>query len=139
MSKLLIRLSTVLLAAAACAPAGAQLLPRILDRIHDAGHALRDHVRHGRVHLHVRHVHTDRCRHWIPPRCDTITERVWVPGRCERVWVPPVHRETCDSRGRRHRTVVRAGHWRTIQHPGHWESRTREVHTPGRWEYVCGH
>lgn len=85
------------------------------------------------------HVHLDSCRRWVPARCDTITEKVWIPERCERVWVPPVFNECVDTRGHRHRTIVREGYWNTIVHPGRWDWVTRTVQVPGYWEHGCGH
>ncbi len=130
LTKLLTPLLTMAFLAVATAPAPAQHLPRLLERVHDALH---DHVQQRR------HTHCDACRRWIPPRCETVTERVWVPGRCERIWVPPVYRDICDPWGRHQRVLASAGYWRTIQHPGHYEGRTRQVTVPGRWEYVCGY
>jgi hypothetical protein len=85
------------------------------------------------------HVHTDCCRKWIPARCETITDKVWVQPRCERVWVPPVFDVVTDLCGRTRRICLREGYWNTIHHPGRWECVTRQVHVPGRWEYTCGH
>lgn len=129
--RLLIRLTALALLAGSAAPA--QLLPRLVERVHRAGDHLRDQ---GNTR---RHTHCASCRRWIAPRCETVTERVWVPGRCERVWVPPQYREICDPWGRRQRLLVRAGYWDTIEHPGHWERRTRQIQVPGRWEYTCGY
>jgi hypothetical protein len=98
------------------------------------------------------HVHCDDCRRWIPARYEVVTERVWVPGHVDRVWVPPVYREVgrrhghyrghgrCGPRGGRFgRVVVRPGYWRTVEHPGHYELVERTVERPGYWATVCGY
>ncbi|MEZ5963042.1 MAG: hypothetical protein R3F56_04260 [Planctomycetota bacterium] len=82
------------------------------------------------------HEHVDASRRWVPAHCETITEKVWIPERCERVWVPPVFNECVDSLGRRHRTIVREGYWNTVTHPGRWEFVTRTITVPGHW-VVC--
>jgi hypothetical protein len=64
-------------------------------------------------------------------RWETIVERVWVPGHCERVWVEPVYAWEYDACGRRVQVCVRAGYWNTIQHPGHYEERYRKVWRDG--------
>lgn len=135
--RLLTRLTTLALLAGSAAPATAQILPRLVERVHRAGDHLRDHLRDQASAR--RHSHCASCRRWIAPRCETVTERVWVPGRCERVWVPPEYREICDPWGRHQRLLVRAGYWHTIEHPGHWERRSRQIQVQGRWEYVCGY
>lgn len=102
--RLLTRLTTLALLAASAAPATAQLLPRLVERVHRAGDHLRDQ---GNTR---RHAHCASCRRWIAPRCETVTERVWVPGRCERVWVAPEYRQICDPWGRHQRVLVQAGY-----------------------------
>lgn len=84
-----------------------------------------------------RHVHGDSCRRWVPAHCETVTERVWIPERSQRVWVPPVFNECVDTLGRRHRTIVRAGYWNVVTYPGRWECVTRTVEVPGHWQTVC--
>ncbi len=84
------------------------------------------------------HVHTDCCRRWVPPRCETITDKVWIEARCERIWVPPAFNVVTDACGRARRVCIREGYWNIIQHPGRWECVTRTVHVPGRWETTCG-
>lgn len=132
--KILACVFTLILVAGAMVPA--QGLVRLVERGHRAGEQARELLRDRVV---PRHRHCEACRRWIAPRCETVTERVWVPGRCERVWVPPEYRDICDPWGRGSRVLVRAGYWRTIEHPGHWECRTRQIQVPGRWEYVCGY
>src|SRR5690606_36303958 len=135
--RMMTTIAAALLAAVLTAPAAAQ-----------AEAELRVGVRRGEPKAELRlgvrvpvlrprtHIHTDHCRRWIPPRCETVTERRYVPPRRERVWVQPVY-ERSKHTGRL--VCVRPGHWRTIEHPGRWETVTREVHVPGRWEIVCGH
>lgn len=60
-------------------------------------------------------------------RWETVVERVWVPGACERVWVEPVYATRYDPCGRAYQVCVRAGYWNTIQHPGHYEERSHRV------------
>lgn len=57
----------------------------------------------------------------------TVEERVWVPGECRTVWVPPVYGWTRDHCGRRHYGILREGYWQTVQEPGRYEIRTRRV------------
>lgn len=66
--------------------------------------------------------------HW-----ETVVERVWVPGSCERVWIAPVHETRYDSCGRAYQVCVRAGFWDTIQHPGHYEDHSRQVWRAAGW------
>ena len=72
-------------------------------------------------------------RVWVAGRYETVRERVWVPGRCERVWVPPAFELRRDGCGRVVRVMVRAGCWETVQHPGHFEERCGRVWRPGHW------
>ncbi|MBL8860709.1 MAG: hypothetical protein JNK02_01755 [Planctomycetes bacterium] len=75
-------------------------------------------------------------------RWETVVERVWVPGRTERVWVAPVYETRYDACGRPIQVCVRAGWWSTVQHPGHWEERRTKVwrnghggrHGRDRWD-----
>ena len=94
------------------------------------------------------HVHCDSCRRWIPGGCEVVTERIWIAGRLERVWVPATYREPrrVSSRHGRHgwhggygRVMVRPGYWQTIEHPGHYEFVQRTIERPGHWEIVCGY
>lgn len=85
-----------------------------------------------------RHVHDQCCRRWVPARTETVTERVWIPARCERVWVPPAFQIVRDHCGRERRVCIREGYWQTIEHPGRFECVTRQVEIPGYWETVCG-
>jgi len=66
--------------------------------------------------------------HW-----ETVVERVWVPGSCERVWIAPVYETRYDSCGRAFQVCVRAGFWDTIQHPGHYEDHSRQVWRAAGW------
>jgi hypothetical protein len=84
------------------------------------------------------HVHHDACRRWVPAHCDTVTERVWVAPRRERVWVEATYRVVTDGRGRSRRICDRPGHWHVVQHPGRWQNVSRTIHVPGRWQTVCG-
>lgn len=66
--------------------------------------------------------------HW-----ETIVERVWIPGSCDRVWIAPIHETRYDSCGRAYQVCVRAGYWDTIQRPGHYEDRSRQVWRAAGW------
>lgn len=66
--------------------------------------------------------------HW-----ETIVERVWVPGACDRVWIAPIYDTRYDSCGRPIQVCVRAGYWDTVQRPGYYEDRTRRVWREAGW------
>lgn len=68
--------------------------------------------------------------HW-----ETIVERVWVPGACERVWVAPHYETRWDPCGRPIQVCVRAGYWDTVQHPGHYEDRSTRVWREAGWKH----
>jgi hypothetical protein len=76
-------------------------------------------------------------RVWVPGRYETVRERVWIPGSCERVWVPPAFELRYVGCGRAVRVMVRAGCWETVQHPGHYEERCVRVWRPGYWTPRC--
>lgn len=61
---------------------------------------------------------------------ETVVERVWVPGTCDRVWVEPVFVTRYDACGRPYQACARAGYWNTVQRPGHYEERTQRVWRP---------
>jgi hypothetical protein len=70
---------------------------------------------------------SSRC--WTFPSTGWVRRTVWVPARCERVWVEPVYGLRIGSCGQRFRVLVRAGHWTTIERPGHYETRRERVHS----------
>ena len=70
---------------------------------------------------------------WVPAGYELVPRRVFVPGRCERVWVEPAFELRVDSCGRSTRVCVRPGGWQTIQHPGHYETEYVRVWKPGHW------
>ena len=70
-------------------------------------------------------------REWIPGHYETIHERVWIPGREERVWVAPVYQWRYDSCGRAIRVCVQQGYWNTVCTPGHYDTRPRQVWVEG--------
>ncbi len=74
-------------------------------------------------------------RVWVPGRYVLAPERVFVPGRSERVWIPAAFELRVDGCGRRSQVCVRGGHWEIVQHPGHYEIRTVRVWQPGHWSY----
>ena len=84
------------------------------------------------------HVHTKACKRWVPESYRYVTEKIWVPGHSERVWVPPVY-ETRRTRSGLSRVLVKPGHYVTEQRPGRFEHVKRKLKVPGRWEYVCGY
>lgn len=63
---------------------------------------------------------------------EIVRERVWVPGRYERVWHEPIYEIRYDPCGRARRVCVRAGYYETIQHRGHYEWRERRVYREHR-------
>lgn len=72
-------------------------------------------------------------RQWIDGHYQTVTRQVWVPGRTERVWVPPTYATRYDACGNPYQVQVQPGFWRTVQHPGCYENRTERVWVPGHW------
>ena len=70
---------------------------------------------------------------WVPAGYELVPRHVFVPGRCERVWVDPVFELRVDSCGRTSRVCVRAGAWQTIRHPGRYEVQYVRVWRPGHW------
>lgn len=70
---------------------------------------------------------------WVPAGYELVPRRVFVPGRCERLWVEPLFELRVDSCGRVSKVCVRAGAWQTIQHPGRYELEYVRVWRPGHW------
>jgi hypothetical protein len=85
-----------------------------------------------------RHVHTEACRRRVPATYRYVTEKIWVPGHSERVWVPPVY-EQRRTRSGVSRVLVKPGHYETRERPGRFEHVKRKIKVPARWEYVCGY
>lgn len=73
-------------------------------------------------------------RAWIAGHYETRCERVWIPGRCESVWVEPVYQWRHDSCGRAYQVVVCAGYWKTVEQPGCWQERNVQVWVEGHWQ-----
>lgn len=71
-------------------------------------------------------------RVWVPGHFETVRERVWVSGGCERVWIEPLYEWRLGRCGFE-RVCVRAGHWDRVELPGHYEERCSQVWRPGRW------
>jgi len=86
----------------------------------------------GVSHYGGRHGGYVSSRVWVTGHYETITERVWVPGACQRVWVEPAHAWRLGRCGFEY-VCVSAGYWRTVQEPGRYENRCVQVWTPGRW------
>jgi hypothetical protein len=74
---------------------------------------------------------------WVPGRYELVRQRVFVPGRCERVWVEPVCEVRFDSCGRPFTVCIRAGTWKTVRYPGSYEVRAVRVWRPGHWSRGC--
>lgn len=72
---------------------------------------------------------------WVPGRWTVQSRRVWVPGRSEQVWQPPVFETRFASCGRSFQIQVSGGYYRTIQNPGHWVTRNEKVWQAPRWEW----
>jgi hypothetical protein len=72
-------------------------------------------------------------REWVPSHYETITEKVWVPGVEQRVFVPAVYEWRTDSCGRLRKVLVCAAHYETRCTPGRYELVTRQVWVEGGW------
>lgn len=82
---------------------------------HDKGrHNGRYDKGHGKRRGHRVHYHT-------------VTEKVWVPGVCRRVYVPARYGYRSDSCGRRIRYCIAPAHYEFVQEPGHWVFQQRQV------------
>ena len=57
-------------------------------------------------------------------------ERVWVAGRVERVWVPPVFEWRVPRCGPRQRICVQPGYYKNVQQPGYYSWETQRVWVP---------
>lgn len=72
-------------------------------------------------------------REWIPSHYETVTERVWVPGREEHVLVPAVYEWRHDHCGRLVQVLVSPAHYETRCTSGRFELVTRQVWVEGGW------
>ncbi|MBM3976492.1 MAG: hypothetical protein FJ299_05830 [Planctomycetes bacterium] len=77
--------------------------------------------------------HYGKMQRWVPGRYECVEERFWVPGTCERVWVPARYELAYDECGRPYRRLICAGRWETIEHPGYWEVRPVRRWIEGYW------
>lgn len=82
---------------------------------------------HGRVGIGIGFGNPHRATgHWT-----IVRERVWVEGRCERVWIEPIYETRFDACGRPIQICIRQGYWHTVQHPGYWNTVERRVWVEG--------
>jgi len=70
---------------------------------------------------------------WIPGCYVETRQRVWVPGRTERIWHEPVYEFRTDRCGNTVEILVQAGGLEVIEHPGHYEWRPVKTWRPGHW------
>ena len=75
---------------------------------------------------------------WIPGRYERLPSRVLVPGRLERIWVPPVFETRYRPCGTAYRVLVTAGFWKELRHPSRYETRYTRRWVPGRYTYGTG-
>lgn len=70
---------------------------------------------------------------WTPGRWEWCEERIWEPGRNERVWIEPVYTWHVDPCGRRVRVCVREGYWVDRPCEGRWVTKRVRKWIPGCW------
>jgi hypothetical protein len=76
---------------------------------------------------------------WVEGRYVEVVRKVWVPGRFEEVWVPPVRERVwvaTEFGGRWMERVVRPGERRREWHPGYYEHMRERQWVPGHWEEI---
>jgi hypothetical protein len=70
---------------------------------------------------------------WVPGHYETVRERVWIPGRVQKVWVEPRYGWRRGSCGRAYRGCISRGHWELVERPGRYEYRDTQVWIEGCW------
>jgi hypothetical protein len=83
-----------------------------------------------------RHCSGGQVQHWVPGHFECVDQRAWVPGHCERVWVPAQYELAYDACGRPFRRLLCTGYWKTIEHPGHWKLQQVRQWIEGHWEGI---
>lgn len=63
-------------------------------------------------------------------RFKIVREKVWIPGRIERVWIDAVYTTGYDGQGRPVQVLVSPGQYKDVRVPGRHEVRTRRVWVP---------
>lgn len=82
---------------------------------------------------HERDGDRERERCWVPGHYETRSERIWIEGREEQVWVAPVYDWRYDPCGRPYRVQLEVGHWTCVRQPGHFEIRPTQAWIGGCW------
>lgn len=99
--------------------------------------------KHGHVGIGIAargcHSHHHGCWQVTPGHYEVVCERVFVPGRCEKIWIAPVYRTEYTHCGNAVQVLVTPGHFKSISHPGHYETIEKKIWVPGRRVLVCGH
>ncbi len=115
----------------------------ILDDIAESNRRPRYYVGvpvYERRHSTVRVYHTRYTprREWIPGHYGTRTQKVWVSGCYEKIWVSPVTRRVWVRDrwdGHWEEEIIRRGRYKKVWREGYYEYREAEVWVEGRW--VC--
>lgn len=89
----------------------------------------------------VRYVQSPPRRQWVPGHYVARTERHWVDGWYEQVWIPAEYKQVRvihrDRWGRTSTTwkqvLVCEGHYEKVWHEGYWETRQVREWVPGCW------
>jgi len=82
---------------------------------------------------HGRERECEPSRYWVPAHFEARTEKVWIEGREEQVWIAPVYDWRYDKCGRPYRVQLEVGHWACVRAPGRFECRETQVWVCGRW------
>ena len=93
----------------------------------------------------IRRIHYVRSpqQTWVPGHYEVRTERQWVEGWWEQVWVPAQYERVrvvrYDQYGRAYsawkEVLVEEGHYEQLWHEGYWDAQEVSEWVPGHWEY----
>lgn len=90
----------------------------------------------------VRYVQSPQ-RVWVPGHYEIRTERHWVQGWWEQVWIEPEYKRVRATHYNRHgrasivwkEVLVSEGRYERVWHEGYWETRQVREWVPGHYEY----
>lgn len=74
-------------------------------------------------------------RTWVPGHYEVRTERKWVEGPEQRVYVMPIRETRYDACGRAYEVELRSGYWMLVREPGRFVESKVQTWVPGHWRH----
>jgi hypothetical protein len=70
---------------------------------------------------------------YLPGHYETRSERIFIPGSAQRIYIPAQYSERCGLFGIRYRRMIQPARYEIHRQPGRYEIRQKRAWIPGRY------